>query len=326
MRMAEVRNRVRTGESADPYVRYPAGIDLPGFLRAVRNHAAGFLAALTADIEIGWDAPLLRAGAVLVDLPGVGVANDAFQNVTKDWIRKSDAVLLVADRCGLSQACADLLRRANVFDRLVAETIAPKLESIEIVVAVVKVDLLAHEERAYARSIGGPLTRPWLDDFDRCCARTIDLLRAQLAQELRLAVRRQAVPASSEDSIVLRILDRVRVRPVAPIEYRRFHSGDPDEVARISRAEDSRIPMLIETIKALARRHCVDISEVIYDALSTVARSSRLPAALARNASQLARALGPGTRAARRPSARATKWVQAIMVREVEHARGSNGR
>lgn len=37
------------------------------------DHAAGFLAPLVEQVEVGWPSDLLKAGIILVDLPGVGI-------------------------------------------------------------------------------------------------------------------------------------------------------------------------------------------------------------------------------------------------------------
>jgi len=68
--------------------------DLLGFHKDMADHAAGYLSPLIERIEVGWPSSLLKAGVVLVDLPGVGIAQDAYREVTSSYVRdKARAVI-----------------------------------------------------------------------------------------------------------------------------------------------------------------------------------------------------------------------------------------
>ena len=56
------------------------------FIAELNDHTAGFLAPLIATIHVGWPSPLLQAGIILVDLPGVGIAQD-FLSATNQGVR-----------------------------------------------------------------------------------------------------------------------------------------------------------------------------------------------------------------------------------------------
>lgn len=105
------RGVVQRGGSEQPVLRIEAGMDLPRFFATLAEQGSGFLAPLTGSIEVGWDAPTLSNGLSLVDLPGLGVANDMYRLETLGQTEPLDALLLVVDRSGLNEASADLLRR-----------------------------------------------------------------------------------------------------------------------------------------------------------------------------------------------------------------------
>jgi hypothetical protein len=89
------------------------------FMGELRVHAAGFLAPLIRQIELGWPSSLLKTGLRLVDLPGVGISSDAYRVVTEKWVReKAQAVCLVVHKSGIDAASADLLRTSGFLNRL----------------------------------------------------------------------------------------------------------------------------------------------------------------------------------------------------------------
>lgn len=88
------------------------------FLAEVARHASGSIAPLIRSLEVGWPANSLRDGLVLVDLPGIGIANDEYRSVTSAWIRRATAVVLVVDRSGVTEASADLLRTTGFLNSI----------------------------------------------------------------------------------------------------------------------------------------------------------------------------------------------------------------
>ena len=99
-RIYRVQSALQLAETERPYHRSSA-IDRHEFFRDLKDHAAGFLAPLIRSIEVGWPSEMLRAGVKLVDLPGVGIAQDTYRRVTKGFIREqARAVVLVVDKSG----------------------------------------------------------------------------------------------------------------------------------------------------------------------------------------------------------------------------------
>ena len=88
-------------------------------------HAAGFLSPLIERIEVGWPSDLLKSGVVLVDLPGFGIAQDSYRDVTKSYVRdKARAVIVTVDRAGPTESTMELLRTSGYWEGwLVLQTI-----------------------------------------------------------------------------------------------------------------------------------------------------------------------------------------------------------
>ena len=76
--LAKSGNRHRCEFNSDP----------DAFRRDLHEHASGFLAPLIKELHVRWNSSLLRTGMVLVDLPGVGVAGDAYKQATRKWINE----------------------------------------------------------------------------------------------------------------------------------------------------------------------------------------------------------------------------------------------
>jgi GTP-binding protein EngB required for normal cell division len=117
------------------------------FARELKDHAAGFLAPLIERISVGWPSALLSSGVVLVDLPGVGIAQDSYRQVSKSYVRdKARAVVLVVDRAGPTADTVELLRSTGYWDRMVGAVDDPEADRCSILIAVTKVDDVAAEE------------------------------------------------------------------------------------------------------------------------------------------------------------------------------------
>jgi hypothetical protein len=102
-------------------------------------HAAGFLSPLIERIEVGWPSELLRSGVVLVDLPGVGIAQDSYRDVTKSYVRdKARAVIVTVDRAGPTESTMELLRTSGYWQRLVGAADDPSSDACTMLIAVTR--------------------------------------------------------------------------------------------------------------------------------------------------------------------------------------------
>lgn len=225
--------------------------DRADFMQDLRAHAAGHLAPLIQSLEVGWNAAPLDDGLVLVDLPGVGVANDEYRAVTAHEVRQARAIVLVVDRSGVTEASAELLHTTGFLTSLLHDGGDPDLELPRLMVAVVKLDLTADDSRSLEGQSG--TKRPWIEHFKEACDKARHLVAAQIRVELS-----KLVDAGGESTLherremVDRVLESVEVFPLSPLEYRKFHADDEDERARVKTAEDSLVPAMIQVLEQRA--------------------------------------------------------------------------
>ena len=271
-RIQALREAVAVGEEGRSH---RAGADRAAFLREVRRHATGSISPLIKSLEVGWDSALLKDGLVLVDLPGVGVANDEYRSVTSDWIRRATAVLLVVDRAGVTEPAAELLRTTGFLNALLhrapeAKTVAPLLWVISV-----KLDDVAQDERtSFRQQNPDAKVPPWQSFFDDASAKVRVLVRNQLDTEF-------AKLADGDDMREARaqvhrgVLDQLQVHPVSAIEYRKLMADDEDDRPRIKDPEQSNLPALSASLQAIAQRHATEIAERVAESLSALAASAQ---------------------------------------------------
>lgn len=233
-----------------------AGADMAGFLQELYLHAAGYLSPLIRTLEVGWDAPFLSNGVQLVDLPGLGVANDEYRKVTTDYIRTARAVVLVVDRSGFSEASADLLRSTGFLNALLHESHETETLPVHLLVAVTKLDQVAEDERDREKQTRPTGARRWIEHFNEACEKSVSLLRSQVRENLaRIAEEGPEQTRDERRAALDRIRDSLEVHPVSGREYRRLLLNEEDEPARIKSVEQSRVPQLIEAVQRVSEEH-----------------------------------------------------------------------
>lgn len=257
--VTQVVDAITMGDGAK---RWDAADDSRAFRAEVVRHATGSIAPLIKSLEVGWPAPVLRDGLVLVDLPGIGIANDEYRSVTSAWIRRATAVVLVVDKSGVTEAGADLLRTTGFLNTILHR--APESTSVSplLRVAAVKLDDVANDARS-AFKAQNPDQRPpaWIEFFRKACDDGKTLIRSQLEQ-----VFEQSVNAAPDDEtreerrdILHQMAGTMQVYPVSAKEYRKFHEDDPEARPAIKSPEESNIPMLIGSLSELARQHAQEL-------------------------------------------------------------------
>jgi predicted GTPase len=245
-----------------------SGSNFEAFLDELRTHASGFLAPLIKRLEVGWNADALRDGLVLVDLPGVGVANDEYRRVTQEWIRSARAIVLVVDRGGVTEASAELLRTTGFLNRLLHDADDPASNPVMLAIAVVKVDLTADDAWSYDRNLHPGNARKWNAHFSDACQRAIAMVQAQMQQELKkLATDGAEAIQADREAALDRVLQTMQVHPVSAPQYRRFHLQDEEDRARINSADESCIPQFVTALRGLAqdqkRRRAERLSAIV---------------------------------------------------------------
>lgn len=220
-RIAAVRDCLSTPRAGRSVM---AGEDLPQFLSQIRQHAAGHLSPITREVRVGWDCDLLKLGVSLIDLPGLGVAHDAYRFYTSEWLKSGRIVLLVVGRSGIPEAATDILRSSGFVERLATET------NMSLAIALTHIDSSAHDAQRQERLATEGCQRNWAAHFEEVCAAGKTMIRNQLSAEF---------PRYREQ-----LLERVSIHPVSAPEYQRFYRKDPEDPAHLPCGEESGVPEL----------------------------------------------------------------------------------
>jgi GTP-binding protein EngB required for normal cell division len=240
---------------ADPAIpRVIKASEDDGFTAILQQHVAGYLAPLVERLKVGFPFAGLDRNVVLVDLPGIGVANDRYRTITTDYVREqAQAVVLVVDRAGPTQSTMDLLRDSGYWDRLLLSSSDPETDPLTLLMVVTKIDDVAREERLRL-----PHPRPTLHDvFIDVRARTRVAMRTQASNCFSVLGTKtgnsEAIDDARRDasSTLLRGLE---VHPVSAHQFRlKASENDPDEERPfIADALSTGIPELVGRINSLA--------------------------------------------------------------------------
>ena len=224
------------------------------FLDDLRLHAAGHLAPLIGTLDVGWDSRILSDGLALVDLPGLGIANDQYREVTQRWTReKAAAVALVVDRSGITRDTAELLRASGFLGRLLHAADDPSADPVCLLVVAVKLDLTADDEWRRERDDHPDNARPWTKHFEVVQQQMEMRLRSQVKDQIVGALRQSASDAAAEvDQVAERLMSDLAIHVVSALQFRKLARADHEDPARIREAEESGMPELAERLQALA--------------------------------------------------------------------------
>jgi GTP-binding protein EngB required for normal cell division len=277
-RIERVRAALRLAREDRSYERVLTSDD-SNFLAELSIHASGFLAPLISTIRVGWPSRLLRAGIVLVDLPGVGIAQDSYRQITKQYVRdQARAIVLVVDRAGPTQDSVELLRTSGYWDRLVGATDDPESDPADMLIAVTKVDDVATEHWRNLASENRPKK---------------SAVYAELVQQFKTRMLRQVGDqlqqfGSTSHEIVkdaraearARLLASLEIYPVSAPEYRKIILDDDDDRPFLKDVFESGVPTLCESLESLARKEINSrdrhIDEVFHRLCSSILSAFKL--------------------------------------------------
>lgn len=251
-RIARVKQVLELSKEGKAYRLTNEG-DRIKFREELKIHAAGFLSPMISRISVGWPSELLRSGVVLVDLPGVGVADDTYRRVTREYVQeKARAVILVVDRAGPTEASMDVLRTTGYWDRLVGSSDDPASDPCNILVAVTKVDEVAEEERRNVLVEPKPKKR---DVFAGLVEQFKPRMREQIIGQLnRIEVSSNQFINDARKLAKQALLDGLEIHPVSATEYRKLLLDDEDDRPFLSEESQSGIPRLQQSLVALSER------------------------------------------------------------------------
>lgn len=243
-------------KSRESYVRcefwFAAGVRCHDSLK---DHAAGFLAPLIEKIEVGWPSDVLRPEIVLVDLPGVGIARDAYRQISKSYVRdRARAVVLVVDRAGPTGDTIELLRSTGYWDRLVGSADDPEGDPCKMIIAVTKVDDVAAEEWRNAVEDAGQPKAKKREVYSQLVGQFQSRMRNQISDQLgKIGVSNNVTVDVARARAREEILTSLEVHPVSAPEYRKLLLDDEEDRAFLRTEDDTGIPALRATLDALAR-------------------------------------------------------------------------
>jgi len=254
-RIDKVKEAIKPSRSNRTYERSEAE-DKRSFMDDLKAHAAGFLSPLIETIQVGWPSDILKAGVILVDLPGVGIAQDAYRQVTNKYVReKARAVIVVVDRAGPTESTVELLRTSGYWDRLVGATDDPESDPCSMLITVTIVDDVAAEE--WRNTTGAPDGKKpkKREIFTKLVEEFRPRMHSQIKDQLGL------IGGSENETVKMarelarsNILDSLEIHPVSAPEYRKILIDDEEDRAFLSDLKQTGIPGLQASLVTLCQR------------------------------------------------------------------------
>lgn len=240
---------------ADRSYERKQGDDVAAFKLDLKTHAAGFLSPLIERIYVGWPSDVLKSGVVLVDLPGVGIAQDSYREVTKKYIREqARAVIVVVDRAGPTESTVELLRDSGYWQRLVGAADDPASDPCSMLMAVTRVDDVAQEEWLNFSSAEGLAKPKKREVFERLIGEFKPRMRAQIGEQLgKIGGSSNDAVKAARDQARASILDSLEVHPVSAPELRKLLLDDEEDRPFLQSADQTGIPMLQRSLEKLAQ-------------------------------------------------------------------------
>ncbi len=271
-RIAAIRDALEVAKKGKPKICRGTA-QSPAFLTELRNHASGFLAPLIKDLTVYWNSDILASGVTFVDLPGVGISGDVHRDVTRKWIReKAQAVVLVVDHRGITEAVAELLRKSEFLNRLVYSADDPTSDPV-LLVTMVKVDDIAESNYAADR------TRPKREHFREVCGELIPMIREQVRQQLESVWASDQGLGDTRRQVLDNILSTLQVHPLSAIQFRKYLANDDDDRPFITDAGQSNLPHFQQCLRELAQKRKAEhlrrlwkIRDVFLDRVLTILR------------------------------------------------------
>lgn len=254
-------------EKEDRILEVRQGENLKFFRDNMRAHAAGFLSPLIERIEVGWPCEILKSGVILVDLPGVGIAQDSYRNVTKSYIReKARAVIMVVDSRGPTEETVDLLRSSGYWDRLVGAADDPESDPCSMLIAVTRVDDVASEEWRNIPDDNTSLRPKKREVFTRLVEEFKPHLRNQINDQLgKIGSSDNESVGAAREQARNNILQSLQIHPVSAPEFRKILLDDEDDRSFLQHEKQTGVPALQQSLVQLAQAERENINMRIQD-------------------------------------------------------------
>jgi hypothetical protein len=218
------------------------------FFRRVHEHISGASAALCERVELGWPSAMLEAGAIFVDLPGLGMVSDAYSHHTSAWVERARAVVLLVDRAGIAESMVTCLRRHGFLKRVIAG-------EADLVGVVTKLDQITDDVRRRDGSA---------QSWSRCFRAVAVQAEAELSSQIDGLLRHE-LGSSLGGRAGAAVRARIRVFAVSSREHQRVVHRDPEDRPRLHIAESSGVPAVRRALAALTRLRSTSWTSEILD-------------------------------------------------------------
>jgi hypothetical protein len=277
-RVEHLKGVLVRGKSKQPYERAGTTGD-PKFMQELSDHAAGYLAPLIKEIQLGWPSVVLQKGLRLVDLPGVGISGDVYRQVTEKWVRDdARAICLVVDRSGIDAASADLLRTSGFLNRLLHSADDPEADPVSLLIAVVRMDDVAYAEFQREKAVSPNGHRKKAQHLADLRSRMPQVVQVQLYDELVKLLEELEGPArSASEGALERIKGSLQVHALTA---REFVNLLDDEPAFIADPNESGVPQfrdaltgLVEARQSILRQRLMEATADLRHGLGTLLKS-----------------------------------------------------
>jgi len=275
-RIERVRRALEFAANGKPYERSQSE-DPGGFLEDLRIHAAGFLAPLIREIKVGWPSDLLRAGITLVDLPGIGIAQDAYREITQRYVREqARAVVLVVDRAGPTDATMNLLRASGYWNRVVGAADDPSSDPCSILIAVTRVDDVADTEWLKQKQLanGNPVPKK-REVFARLVEEMKPRMKTQIAEQLdKIGATDNDAVNEARRAAKEAVLASLEVHPVSAPQYVKALRDDEEDRPFLADPRATGIPSLEDSMLKLAQAERAARQAAIQEVTFRLARAA----------------------------------------------------
>lgn len=265
-RIQRVREIMQCSDDERVYERCE-GDDPRGFQEEMSAHAAGFLSPLIEKIEVGWPSDLLEAGVILVDLPGVGIAQDSYRDVTKSYVRdKARAVVLTVDRAGPTESTMDLIRSSGFWERLVGASDDPESDACAMLIAVTRVDDVTQTEWQIRSTNLEPGTKKpkKREVFAELVEEFKPRMKSQIVEQLeRIGSSSNEAVNEARNQARNNIINCLEIHPVSAPELRKILADDEDDRSFLASIDQTGIPVLQASLKKFAQNEALIRADAI---------------------------------------------------------------
>ena len=232
----------------------------------IADHATGHLASIVTKLEVGWPAEILRDGLNLVDLPGVGISGDIYEERTREWIRtRADVVVLVLEPRGMDEASARALRESGFLNRLLHAGGSLRNDPAVLVLVTTRMDEPAESDWVKNNSIK---KSQYLANRFEEARRSV---RCQFHDQLlQLNQSTDAEVALSQRDVITRLLDTLVVHPLSSQQYRRCLADNEDDRAFIRDPAQSGVPAFASTLRRVVLERREQVTLALDEAVSNL--------------------------------------------------------